>query len=132
MRPATREVDLGEEFLVPTPPVGLCAEAKEVWTAVWLAGRTAYHPLTDSLVIERYAEMQARRRGFLRTLATEGFTSVGSQGNLVPHPVARMLTDVDAKLVGLEDRLGLSPESRIRLGISSIEKESKLKQFLQG
>jgi hypothetical protein len=41
-----------------------------------------------------------------------------------------MLDATDGKLQQMEDRLGLNPEARIRLGIASVEGESKLSAFL--
>ena len=35
-----------------------------------------------------------------------------------------------AKSLGLEDRLGLNPEARIRLGIATVEQKSRLQEFL--
>ena len=98
---------------------------------MWAAGGESYRPESDTYVVERYASLQERRLHLLRTLTAEGFTTVGSQGQLVAHPAARLLSDVESKLTPLEDRLGLSPESRLRLGLSTIEHESRLDAFLK-
>lgn len=115
---------------VPEPPESLKEVGLEVWYAVWAAGGDAYHAPTDRFVIERYAALQQRRAEFARNLDRDGFTVLGSQGQEVAHPEARLLSDVESKLVALEDRLGLNPESRLRLGISSVEHKSKLDEFL--
>jgi len=42
----------------------------------------------------------------------------------------RLIAEVDSKLQSLEDRLGLNPEARIRLGIATVEQKSRLQEFL--
>ena len=123
-------IDHAEPFEAPPAPAVLSEVAASVWLAVWNAGREAYNLKTDSYAIERYSEMQARRAKLLGELDEEGWTTTGSTGNLVAHPAAKLLDSVDGKLLALEDRLGLSPESRLRLGIATVEKESKLRDFL--
>jgi P27 family predicted phage terminase small subunit len=63
-------------------------------------------------------------------LKDEGMVTVGSTGQQVLHPAARFIAETEKMMSGLEDKLGMNPESRLRLGISAIEKESKLDQFL--
>ncbi len=67
----------------------------------------------------------------LTELNDEGMTTVGSRGQMVLNPKQRVLQDIEQKLVALEDRLGLSPESRLRLGISAVEHKSKLEAFIE-
>ena len=115
---------------VPSPPKSFNALGKRLWNEIWDAGRTAYQ-VTDSHVIERYVSLLVRRRELLDLVELEGWLSVGSTGQQVIHPAAKLVQDIEAKLVPLEDRLGLNPESRLRLGISSVESQSKLATFLQ-
>ena len=116
---------------VPPVPVHLEAVGQEVWHAVWAAGGDAYSPKTDAYVIERYAALHDRRNKLQGMIDADGLTSVGSQGQIVLHPAARLIGDVEKQMSSLEDKLGLNPESRLRLGISAIEKESKLDAFLK-
>ena len=57
---------------------------------------------------------------------------MGSQGQDVVHPTARLIGDVEGQLLALEDRLGLNPEARLWLGISAVEHKTKLDAFLEG
>ena len=115
-----------------TPPVpsALGVIGAVVWAEVWEAGGDAYHPATDKYVIERYASLVERRSDFLEILGCEGFITEGSQGQQVAHPAAKLLADVESKMVALEDRLGLSPEARLRVGISALEHKSKFDAFM--
>ena len=124
------EVDHLATYTAPPAPETLSARATEVWDEVWDAGREAYNVRTDGNVIARYAEMTDRRESLLRVLGSEGWTTVGSSGQIVAHPAARLVAEVDSKLQALEDRLGLNPEARIRLGIATVEQKSRLQEFL--
>jgi len=114
----------------PAAPEHLDDVAARVWADVWSAGLGFYVEATDSHTIERYASLQGRRRLFLDELEADGYTTVGSQGQLVMHPLARVVSEIEGKLVALEDRLGLSPQARLNLGISQVEVKSKLDSYL--
>ena len=115
---------------IPDAPKDFTPFGRRLWIDIWTAGKNAYQPLTDCHVVERYVSLQQRRRDLLEILETEGWLSEGSTGQLVIHPAAKLLDSVEGKLGPLEDRLGLSPEARLRLGISSVEHKSKLEAFL--
>ena len=134
-RKSTAPVKVQPENLLPTPPVpdvpaALDSHGTKIWHAVWAAGGDAYHGPTDAYVIERYCVLHDRHHTLMRMIENDGLTSVGSQGQVVLHPAARLIADTEKQLGGLEDRLGLNPESRLRLGISSVEAQTKLDQFL--
>lgn len=118
---------------VPPPPITISRdpEALADWRNVWTIGHGTYRPDRDAFVVERYCTLLQRRRELLRILASEGVTTQGSQGQPVAHPAARLLGDLEAKLTPLEDRLGLSPEAAIRLGIAATEAKTKLDEFLE-
>lgn len=115
----------------PDPPPHLGPVGRNYWTALWEAGAEAYNRVTDAPAIDRYCSLQERRVRFLNILDTEGYTDVGSKGQTIAHPVARLLSDVEQKLTPLEDRLGLNPDARLRLGIAAIEKKSRLEAFME-
>lgn len=109
-----------------TTPAG-----RKMWRGIWDLGATIYVEGRDRIVIERYVMLQERRTELVDAVAEQGWTVSGSQGQTVLHPVARYLAQVEAQLVPIEDRLGLSPEAGLRLGITAVEAESKLEQFLK-
>ena len=113
------------------PPSTLGDVGRRVWAEVWLAGSGAYIYATDRYAVERYASLQERREDLLALLDREGYTVSGSQGQVVAHPAARLLADVETKLLPLEDRLGLNPEARLRLGLAAHEMKSALDRFLE-
>lgn len=113
------------------PPSTLGEVGRRVWGEVWAAGAGAYVFATDRYVVERYAQLQERREALLAVLEAEGYTVEGSQGQVVAHPAARLLADVETKLTPLEDRLGLNPEARLRLGLAAHEMKSALDRFME-
>jgi len=121
-----------EATIAPDAPNTLDAYGTRLWYELWQAGRSAYQTGTDFLVIERYCQLQSRRRSFLAVLEEEGWTVPGSTGlSMVSHPCAKLVDSIESKLVALEDRLGLNPSARYSLGISAAEHTSKLSAFLE-
>lgn len=117
---------------IPPRPAHLGARGAALWTELWEAGGSAYHPPTDRFIIERYCSLHDRRHELLSIVEKDGMISVGSQGQDVLHPAVRALDITEKELKSLEDRLGLNPEARARLGIATIEHKSKLDAFLEG
>ncbi len=114
----------------PSPPAGFDAETVALWDTLWRLGVGVYAE-AHVPTIQRYCELTQERRHFRSVIKDEGWVVVGSQGQSVLHPVARQLRDVEGKLMSLEDRLGLSPEASIRLGLATAEVKSKLDAFLE-
>tara|TARA_B100000029_G_C17582550_1_gene960082 strand:+ start:134 stop:580 length:447 start_codon:yes stop_codon:yes gene_type:complete len=113
----------------PEAPPSLGPIGAMVWAEVWTAGAGVYQP-SDSYVIERYSSMMERRRHLLDLVEADGWLSTGSTGQTVVHPAAKMVGDLETRLSSLEDRLGLNPESRLRLGITASSLQTKLDAFL--
>jgi P27 family predicted phage terminase small subunit len=103
--------------------------ATNLWVEVWSMGNGFYRE-TDAHIIERYVTLQMRRAVLMAQLSNS-YTTIGSQGQEVAHPAARLLNDVEGKLPGLEDRLGLNPDARLRLGLAVAETKSKLDAFIE-
>lgn len=115
----------------PPAPEHLDRNGRFLWDEVWQAGGSFYQVHTDGATIERYCSLQSRRLTILAALENEGWLSVGSQGQEILHPLARVLNDIEGKLVALEDRLGLSPQARMNLGISAAAAQNALDDFLK-
>lgn len=117
--------------VIPTPPDGLTSDGLELWNRLWEVGTGVYSVRAHLEPVTRYVQLQERRSYYLRVIEEEGWTTVGSQGQMVLHPLARQLDSLEGKLVPLEDRLGLSPEASLRLGLATVEAKSKLDAFLE-
>ena len=124
------------EFVPPSCPGNWRAdgEDEELWLALWWLGGPdgTYHPIADYQIIQRYVELTRRRQDMLTVLDDEGYTVTGSQGQDVQHPASRVLADVEAKLVPLEDRLGLSPQARHTINLGKVQAVSALEKWMAG
>ena len=117
-------------IVVPDPPSELNAYGRNLWQCIWEAGRSAYSDKTDFQAIARYCSLSQRRQELLKIIDEEGMITTGSTGQLVSHPACKLVDQIEGRLSPLEDRLGLNLESRLRLGISAAQHETKLSAFL--
>lgn len=115
-----------------TPPCPDTVTDSETWDAVWMLGgpEGVYHAVADYETIKRWCQLVERRDGMLAELARVGWTGVGSQGQTVAHPLARLVADVESKLVPLEDRLGLNPQARHTIQVGRTKALSALEEWL--
>lgn len=121
----------------PEPPAELGEHGREAWLLLWNLGvpSGAYSDKADAFVLLRYGSLVDRREDLLAIVAAEGLTTEGSQGQVIQHPAARMLSQVEADMLKLEDRLGLNPVARFSLqglALGVEEQQSKLAEFLKG
>ena len=114
----------------PDPPATLGVYGSALWTDIWRAGAGVYQPSTDCWTIARSCEIAERRRHLLRLGEADGYQAIGSTGQTVMHPAARMGMDLERMMSSHEDRLGLNPEARARLGITLVESQSRLDRFI--
>ena len=114
---------------MPDPPSTLGAIGRTCWANVWTLGAGVYQP-TDYNVVERYCSLHERRHQLLVLVEDEGWLTTGSTGQVVVHPAAKMVSDIEGRLSTLEDRLGLNPEARLRRGIPAVDHQSRLDAFL--
>ena len=103
--------------LVPDPPAGLMQETKDIWFALWDTDVAMSWRPSDVLVVRRYVSLLDERARHDAQLHVEGHVVAGSRGQDTAHPLLSRLAQIDTQLTQLEDRLGLSPLSRSRLGL---------------
>ena len=116
---------------MPDPPSSLGPIGASCWTNIWTLGAGVYQP-TDVNVIERYCSLHERRHRLLVIVESDGWLAQGSTGQVVVHPAAKMVSDIEGRLATLEDRLGLNPEARLRRGITGLDHRTRLDAFLEG
>ena len=128
--PAKVEKGNNLAWVTPDPPDDV--KSVELWESVWALGGPSgvYHAVADYQIVKRYVQMCDRREELLKRLDEEGWTEIGSQGQTVQHPAARILSDVEGKLVPLEDRLGLSPQARHTVQVGHIHAVTALEEWL--
>lgn len=102
---------------------GWSAEVAESWSEFWsspLAGVLKETDLPALRRLFRYRDLLGQARD--RFLAEP--ESVGSMGQLVLSPWAQEMHRLEAEVQKLEDRFGLTPLSRLRLGVTFHEESS--------
>ena len=120
-----------DAWVTPDMPASLTNADR--WVAVWdLGGPSgAYNPVADFGIVARYCSMLERSEMLLEQLEREGWTTEGASGQVVVHPVAKLLSDVEAKIGPVESALGLSPQARNTITIGTAAARSVLDSWLE-
>jgi P27 family predicted phage terminase small subunit len=121
----------GAELEVPEAPKGMLSVSKSSWLRFWesdLGQSPAIKRDTDLSVIERlwglYDERERAYREYKKARLVKG-----SQGQMVMNPMGRVWTQLDPSILALEDRIGLSPMARLKLGITFGQAHASLEEM---
>lgn len=102
---------------VPPAPAGLSSAIRAVWQTFW-ASPLAQHVIdTDVAALRRLFRLYEQRERYIE-MAADNTLSLGSTGQLTLHPLVKQVDVLDAKILALEDRYGLSPMSRLKLQVT--------------
>lgn len=100
---------------MPTP--GWLRATKESWATHWTGPLVSvYLPATDEAVIRRLFGLRDERERMMRAIRRARLVE-GSRGQPRANPLYAQVAAFDAEIRQLEDRVGLSPRSRLALGI---------------
>lgn len=123
LRANTERKDIG---LVPTnaplpeaplPPPGLLKVTRDAWDAFWTSPLVqVIVPATDLPALSRLWSLYDERARMYRTIAKARMV-LGSKGQPRANPLYGQMSSLDSSIVQLEDRFGLSPRSRLQLGV---------------
>lgn len=122
-----------EQHPMPAPnaPSGLLTSLRRTWTAFWGSPLAQNVVLpTDIPALERLWRLYDERERASRAARRQRIV-VGSQGQPVLHPLLRYVGDLDAEIRQLEDRFGLTPLARLRLGITQGQALEQLNAVLE-
>lgn len=113
----------------PPPPAGLLQQTRQAWAAFWTSPLAMLVvPATEGLALARlwtlYDERERAYRGYRRERLV-----VGSTGQPALNPLAKAMQAMDAEIRALEDRFGLSPMARLRLGVQLGEAARSLEEL---
>ena len=90
----------------------------EAWDAYWAAPvAKAVDPVSDLPAIRRLFTLYDERERCYRSVRVARMVQ-GSKGQPVVNPLYRQMSTLDAEIRALEDRYGLNPAARARLGIA--------------
>jgi P27 family predicted phage terminase small subunit len=101
----------------PPPPAGLLKATRDAWERFWGSSLASLVvPDTDLLALRRlwtlYDERARALNGYRKARLVRG-----SMGQVALSPLARVIEACDAEIRALEDRFGLTPMARLRLGV---------------
>lgn len=107
----------GAKVAVPDPPGDLLPDTVREWSEFWRSPiAQAVDRTTDVPALRRLFWLKDERERLAAMFRAERLT-LGSTGQLTLNPLGRHLAVVDAEIRQLEDRFGLSPTARLRLGV---------------
>ena len=101
----------------PVVPAGLLKKTRVAWDRFWASDVSqAFDAGSDLPMLERLFQLRDDRERAHRAYRKDPLIQ-GSQGQSVLNPMAQVVKTCDSEIRALEDRLGLNPQARLRLGI---------------
>ena len=102
----------------PDPPPDLRPAVLETWAEYWTSELAKLvDPKTDGPAIRRLFTLYDERERAYEAGKDERLVP-GSKDNWVLNPLLKYVAQCDAEIRHMEDRLGMSPRSRLQLGIT--------------
>ena len=102
----------------PPAPQGLTKAVTEAWAAFWASELAPMTLPADMIALRRLFRLYDQRERFAEAGFGEALTE-GSTGQMVLNPLIRHLPTLDAEILALEDRFGLSPMARLNTSVRS-------------
>lgn len=118
---------------IPRPPTGLLKKSRDTWYRFWesnLATSAAFKKETDLGVVENLWRLYDERERAWKTHRKARYVQ-GSTGQMVVNPAGKMALQIDSQILALEDRLGLSPMARLKLGITFGQAQMSLEELIR-
>lgn len=118
----TRDIGLVRlvEHGVPECPtldgLPLLAGTQSAWELFWRSDVAGLVVDADRPALRRLFEYYDLRERMLSAFLAEPFTT-GSTGQTVAHPASKEVASLEARIQALEDRFGITPAGRLKLGI---------------
>lgn len=112
---ATRVVEIPD----PPHPAGsrLRAETVVAWESFWRSELASLAKESDHPALVRLFRMYDMRASFEAMVLAQPMVA-GSKGQPRVNPITSEIASLDSRIVALEDRFGLSPAARLKLGVT--------------
>jgi len=114
--PAADVAQEDNELAIPEAPQGLLKQTRAQWVELWSSQLAQTIAATDMPALERLFTLYDERHRAMRDFRKARLVR-GSTGQPVLNPMGKLVKDLDGEIRQLEDRFGLSPQARLRLGI---------------
>jgi P27 family predicted phage terminase small subunit len=100
---------------LPSKPDFITGEAAREWDRAIGAMLPGVYTAADGPQLAVYCVAWIMFRNALALVAREGTRSVGSLGQVVPHPALGIAAKQSEIILRVSDRLGMNPAARVRL-----------------
>jgi phage terminase small subunit len=107
---------LGKGMKKPKAPSELLEVTVDRWNEFWKTDLAKTMRVENLPMIERLFMRYDERERAVRVIRKDGRLTLGSQGQLVLHPLLKHINDCESAIVRDEDRLGISPNRRVGTG----------------
>jgi P27 family predicted phage terminase small subunit len=123
---------VGSVPAVPSSEKPLLKVTREAWVAFWSTEPLAALVMpADRSALDRLFRMYDMRERMERMVARQPFME-GSTGQPVVNPAAKEVASLDGRILALEDRFGITPMARLKLGIAFGEASRSLDRLNEG
>lgn len=107
-----------KRVVAPSAPKGLLKSTTDAWTVFWRSQMAQLVQVdTDLPALTRLFALYDEHERCYRA-SREDRLVIGSQGQYVLNPLYRQMVTLETEIRNLEDRFGLSPMARLKLGIT--------------
>jgi P27 family predicted phage terminase small subunit len=103
---------------VPIPPKDIRAAARETWNAFWRSPMASLVQDDSDMYALRDWVYCLSERERLQVIVKKTPLIEGASGSLMLNPVARLVKDYTARIDRHREHFGMTPLSRMRLGIA--------------
>jgi P27 family predicted phage terminase small subunit len=94
----------------------LSADVRSAWSSFWRSEVAGLVLDADRPALRRLFEYYELHARMMLAFMAEPFVS-GSTGQVVANPAAKEIASLEGRIVALEDRFGITPAGRLKLGI---------------
>ena len=113
---------------MPPYPKSILKVTKQLWATYWQSEIAVVATAVDLAIVERLHRRYDERERAYREVRKSGRLAIGSQGQKVLHPLLKYIDQCEQEIRQLEDRLGLSPHARLRMGATLAGAKRTLEQ----
>jgi P27 family predicted phage terminase small subunit len=94
----------------------MSTSVRSAWESFWASSIASLVLEADMVALVRLFECYELRERMMRVWLVEPFV-LGSTKQVVAHPASREVASLDARIAALEEDFGITPASRLKLGI---------------